>query len=85
VHTATEIQLCASESSRLGEQRGLPNAWITADQHDPWLTCGSSRHGALYQRKLVVAPDDRVITGTASHRFRSIPRWRELSSATRPI
>ena len=70
VHTATEIQVCARESCRLVEQRGLANAWVTADQHDPWLTLGGSRHGALKHRQLVVASDDRVVTVTDSHRFR---------------
>ena len=85
VHTATEIQLCASASCRLEEQRGLTDAWVTADQHDPWLTLGGSRHGALKHRQLVVASDDRVVTVTASHRFRSIPRRRNLLSAARNL
>jgi hypothetical protein len=77
VHTATEIQLCARESCRLGEQCGLADAGVTADQNDPWLAFGGSRHRLREQPQLVVASDDRVLTDT-SHRARSIPRWRDL-------
>jgi hypothetical protein len=81
VHTATQIQLCASEPCRLGQQRGLTDPRISAYQHDPWLTFGGSRHGTRKHRKLGVASYDRVHTVTASHRTRSIPRRRERWSA----
>ena len=77
VHTATEEELRASTSCSLGQQRGLPDTRLTADQHHPRLTFSRPRHGPLEHRKLVVPTDDRMCNATASHRSCSIAakRW----------
>ena len=84
VHTATQIQPCASTTGRLEQQRRLADPSVTADQHDPRQTFGGSRHGTLKHRHLGVASHDRVHAVTACHRPRSIPGRCGLPSRGRP-
>ena len=74
VNAATDVPRRASTSRGLRQQRGLPDAWITADEHDPWLTPSRPRHRALEHSELVVPSDDRVRNASASHGSCSIAR-----------
>jgi hypothetical protein len=63
--TAAEVSRRLRDSCRLGEQRGLPDAWVTADQNDSRLTFGGSGNGPLKHRELVVAPDYWMFAASA--------------------
>jgi hypothetical protein len=80
VQAAAGEQVGARPSGSFGQQRGLADAGISAQQQGGWFTRCRETDGAFEESELVVASDDRLVLSLTWHRW-SKYRGRDLDCA----